>query len=187
MMRPRSRRRSFSSFTSTIPTKSARQAGFVLAIVLAGLPCLAQQAPATEPAPPAPATAQPSASVTIPAGTRVALVLTHPIQSRHLQRGDDIYAQVSSPVDSGNEVVIPAGTFVQGTVDKLGRNGSRGELLLQSMSITFPDGYVASVAGPMTLETDEGYAFKDPGGKRMAAAFALPAAGAGLGALIGHS
>jgi hypothetical protein len=187
MMRPRCRRRSFSSLTSSITIESTKQAGFVLAIVLAGLPCLAQQAPATEPAPPAAATAQPPASVTIPAGTRVALVLTHPIQSRHLQRGDDIYAQVSSPVDSGNEVVIPAGTFVQGTVDQLGRNGSRGELHLQSMAITFPDGYIAPISGPITLQSDEGYAIKDPGQKRMAEAFLLPAGGAGLGALIGHS
>ena len=187
MMRPRSRRRSFSSFLSSITFKSAMQAAFLLAMVLAGLPCLAQQSPATEPAPPETATPQPPASVTIPAGTRLALVLTHPVQSRYIHRGDDIYAQVTSPIASRNQVMIPAGTFVQGTVEKLGRNGSRGELLLQSMSIIFPDGYVASVPGPMTLETDEGYAVKDPGGKRMAAGFALPAAGAGLGALIGHS
>lgn len=185
---PRSRRRSFSSLTNTIPTKSAKPAAFVLAIVLAGLPCLAQeQPPATEPAPPDAATAQPAASVTIPAGTRLALVLTHPIQSRYIHRGDDIYAQVTSPVDSGNEVVIPAGTFVQGTVDKLGRNGSRGELHLQSMAITFPDGYVTPISGPITLESNEGYALKDPGQGRMFGALAMPAAGAGLGALIGHS
>ena len=185
---PRSRRRSFSFLTNTIPTKSAKPAAFVLAIVLAGLPCLAQeQPPAPEPAPPDAATAQPAASVTIPAGTRLALVLTHPIQSRYIHRGDDIYAQVTSPVDSGNEVVIPAGTFVQGTVDKLGRNGSRGELHLQSMAITFPDGYVTPISGPITLESDEGYALKDPGQGRMFGALAMPAAGAGLGALIGHS
>src|SRR5579859_1436179 len=105
MMCPRSSRRSFSSLTNSITIKSARQVAFVLAIVLAGLPCLAQeQPPATEAAPPDTATAQPPASVTIPAGTRLALVLTHPIQSRYIHRGDDIYAQVTSPVDSGNEV-----------------------------------------------------------------------------------
>src|SRR5690348_16466668 len=118
MMRPRSRRRSFSSFLSSTTFKSAVPAAFVFAMVLAALPGLAQQSPATEPTPPDTGTAQPPATVTIPAGTRLALVLTHPIQSRYIHRGDDIYAQVTSPVDSGNEVVIPAGTFVQGTVDK---------------------------------------------------------------------
>ena len=126
-------------------------------------------------------------TVTIPAGTRMALVLTHPIQTRYIHRGDDIYAQVNSPVSSENEVVIPPGTFVQGVVDKIQRTGGRGELRLQSMSITFPDGYVTPIAGPIVLQTDEGYAIKDPGSKRETGAIIMPLAGAGLGALIGHS
>ena len=126
-------------------------------------------------------------SVTIPAGTNVALVLTHPIQSRYIHRGDDIYAQVTFPVESGNAVVIPAGTFVQGKVEKLQTRGGRGELHLQSAAITFPDGYVAPIEGPITLETNQGYAIKDPGAGRAVGVFALPLAGAGLGALIGHS
>jgi hypothetical protein len=136
------------------------------------------------------ASAKPAAeatTVTVPAGTNIALVLTHPIQSRHIHRGDDIYAQISSPITSGNQVVIPAGTLIQGKVDKLGRNGSRGELYLQSMAVDFPDGYVAPVAGPITLESNEGYALKDPGNGRTAGFVAMPLAGAGLGALIGHS
>jgi hypothetical protein len=55
------------------------------------------------------------------------------------------------------------------------------------MSITFPDGYVAPVSGPLTLESDEGYALRDPGPRRTIGFVALPAAGVGLGALIGHS
>src|SRR6202051_1121088 len=133
------------------------------------------------------ASAGSATSVAVPAGTRIALVLTQPIQTRYIHRGDDIYAQIVSPVTAGNEVVIPPGTFVQGTVDKLERRGGRGELHLQSMAITFPDGYVTPIAGPITLRTDEGYAIKDPGKNRAVGAFALPAAGVGLGALIGHS
>lgn len=126
-------------------------------------------------------------TITIPAGTRLALVLTHPVQSRVIHRGDDIYAQVTSPVNVGNEMVIPPGTFVQGTVDKLETKNGRGDIHLQSMTITFPDGYVAPVAGPITLQSNEGYAIKDPGGKRTGAAILMPLAGVGLGALIGHS
>jgi hypothetical protein len=128
-----------------------------------------------------------SSAVTLSPGTRIALVLTHDIQSRSMRRGDDIYAQITSPVNSGNQLVIPPGTFVQGTVDKLQQKRGRAELHLQSMSITFPDGYVASVSGPVTLESDEGYALKDPSQGRKIAFVALPGAGAGLGALIGHS
>jgi hypothetical protein len=126
-------------------------------------------------------------AVIVPAGARIALVLTHPIQSRYIHRGDDIYAQVTSPVNSGNEVVIPPGTFVQGKVDKLERKGGRGELHLQSMSFTYPDGYVAPISGAVTLESDDGYALKDPGQGRILGGFALPAAGLGLGALIGRA
>jgi hypothetical protein len=126
-------------------------------------------------------------TITVPAGTSIALVLTHPIQSRYIHRGDDIYAQVISPVTAGNQVVIPPGTLVEGKVDKLGHNGGRGELYLQSMSITYPDGYVVPIAGPITLESDDGYALKDPGNGRIAALIAGPLAGSGLGALIGHS
>lgn len=132
---------------------------------------------------PAPA----AGTVTVPGGTSIALVLTHPIQSRYIHHGDDIYAQVISPIAVGNQVVIPAGVLVQGKVDKLGRNGSRGELYLQSMSITYPDGYIATISGPITLESDEGYALKDPGHGRVVSVIALPAAGFGIGALIGHA
>jgi len=126
-------------------------------------------------------------TVTVPAGTSIALVLTHPIQSRYIHRGDDIYAQVVSPITSGDQVVIPAGTLVNGKFDRVGHHANRGELYLQSMSIVFPDGYVAPVAGPITLESTEGYAWNDPGNGRVAAFVVLPLAGTGVGALIGHS
>jgi len=158
--------------------------------------CVAQDNSQTQPQPPSQSDSQTSAQaqalpepspVTLPAGTRIALVLTHDVQSRSMRRGDDIYAQITSPVTSGNEMVIPPGTFVQGKVDKLQQRAGRAELHLQSMSITFPDGYVASIAGPVILESDEGYALKDPGQKRTIGFVVLPAAGAGVGALIGHS
>jgi hypothetical protein len=168
----------------------------LITVLLFAISSVAQQT--STPAPPADSqpsqdsvasanAASPLTAVTVPAGTSIALVLTHPIQSRHIHHGDHIYAQIISPVTTGNQAVIPPGTLVQGKVDSIGRNGSRGELRLQSMSIMFPDGYVAPVAGPLTLQSDEGYAIKDPGQGRMLGAFAFPAAGAGLGALIGHS
>jgi hypothetical protein len=133
------------------------------------------------------AKAAPAGAVTVPAGTSIALVLTHPIQSRYIHHGDDIYAQVISAVTAGNQVVIPPGTLVQGKVQKLGHNGSRGEVRLQSLSIIYPDGYVATVSGPITLESDQGYALKDPGSGRTAGFIAGPLVGSGVGALIGHS
>ena len=153
--------------------------------VLLTAACLAQDQP--QPTQANPQEANAPITVTVPAGTHLALVLTQPVQTRYIHRGDDIYAQVTSPVASDNQVVIPPGTFVQGVVDKIQRKGGRGELRLQSMSITFPDGYVTPIPGPMMLETTDGYAIKDPGSKRGSAAFLAPLAGLGVGALIGHS
>jgi hypothetical protein len=183
------------AFLTLAGTNARRTLAAVTTLVLAAS-CLAQDDTQTRPQPPSPpdpqtmqaSAAPPPAIQVIPAGTRIALVLTHPIQSRYVHRGDDIYAQIISPVNSANEVQIPPGTFVQGTVDKLvQKSGGRAELRLQSMSITFPDGYVAPMSGPVTLESNEGYALKDPGNGRVIGGFALAAGGAGLGALIGHS
>jgi hypothetical protein len=187
--------RSTTSLTSLAKT-GIRQGFAITTTLLLTLSSFAEQKPPTPPPDSRPTSQDAAASakpapeattITVPAGTSIALVLTHPIQSRYIHHGDDIYAQVISPVAAGDQVVIPAGTLVEGKVDKLGRNGGRGELYLQSMSITYPDGYVAPVAGPITLESDEGYALKDPGQGRIVGAIALPAAGFGLGALIGHA
>jgi hypothetical protein len=179
----------FPTFSTLVKTKLNQI--LTLTILLSGsLTSLAQQSSQPTEAQSKLASAAPAletTNVTVPAGTNIALVLTHPIQSKYIHHGDEIYAQIISPVTSGNEVVIPAGTLVEGMVDKLGRNGGRGELYLQSMSVDFPDGYVAPVAGPITMQSNEGYALKDPGNGRIAALIFGPLAGSGLGALIGHS
>ena len=178
---------SISNFPTNVQRSRARRITFFASFLLASLTCTAQNQPQDTTNQQPESTPDQGPAITIPAGTQLSLALSQPIQSRYLRRGDDIYAQITSPVTAGNEVAIPAGTFVQGTVDKLERRGGRAQLRLQSMSITFPDGYVDSIAGPMTLESSDGYAYKDPGQGHIVAAVILPAAGAGLGALIGHS
>ncbi len=131
--------------------------------------------------------AQPSSAETIPAGTKFALVLTNPISSKTTHRGDEIQAQTTAPVAIGDHVVVPAGVFVQGTVDRLTRRGSRGEMLLESVKVIFPDGYVANITGPLTIESEEGTAWRVPGGRAASAAFIAPFAGLGLGAFIGSA
>jgi hypothetical protein len=123
--------------------------------------------------------------ITIPAGTHLAMALTHPVDSKTIHRGGEIFAQTTSPVIVANQVVIPAGTFVQGKVDKLTRRGSRGELLMQSVSVVFPNGYVASIGGPLNMESDEGTAWNNPSSAAKAGIIAAPLAGLGIGAAIG--
>lgn len=190
-MSPTGLRLRFSPASLNLDTQKTRNFLTLAVTLLAAISSFAQQ-PAEKPEPNPPDNSQQASNnnysaVAVPAGTRIALVLTQPVQTRYLRRGDDVYAQIVSPVTAGNEVVIPPGTFVQGKLDKVERHGQRGIIHLQSMSITFPDGYVTPIAGPMTLESPDGYALIDPGNRRAATAVALSLGGAGIGALIGHS
>jgi hypothetical protein len=134
---------------------------------------------------PAENSAPDEASATLPAGTRIVLILTHPVDSRTTHRGDEIYSETTAPVTLDNRVVMPAGTFVQGKVEKLTRHGTRAEMVMRSLSIIFPDGHVANIGGPMTIESEEGTAWINPGTSTKAGVVAAPLVGLGLGAAIG--
>ncbi len=178
-----------SSFLPSLAHENIRQVIAITMISLLSVSSFAQQ-PSTSPfsnSPQAPTAPSTTFSIVVPAGTRIALVLTDPILSRSVSRGDEINAETTSPVTVGNQVVIPAGTFFQGKVDNLARKGHRGELHLSSLSVIFPNGYVAQLPGPVDLETDDGYVVSDPGNGKMIGMFAAPAAGLGLGALVGHA
>jgi hypothetical protein len=185
----------------TLAGTKAKQTLILVAMLLIAFTCLAQDQdqaqdqgePQTGPpssqtgsqtSSPAAATTQPS-TVTIPAGTRFALVLTNPVSSKTMHSGDVVYAQTTAPVTVGDHVLIPAGTFVQGKLDKLTRDGNRAQMLMNSASVVFPDGYVANIAGPLNVDTDEGTAWRNPSDAAKTGAIIAPMAGAGLGVLIG--
>lgn len=154
----------------------------IVTILSFSLACAAQDSPApTSPAQNAPST------VIVPADTLFPLVLTEAVSSKSLPRGDDIHAQFLSPIGVGNQVVIPAGTYVQGKIDKLSRRGSRGEIRLQSASLIFPGGAVISVPGPLDVQSDEGTAYINPSTGAKAGTIIAPLAGLGLGAAVGSA
>lgn len=171
----------------------------ILTVLLLALPSGAQQAPQSpqgQQGPPptdAPAAEQASpqlspqgpSPVTLPAGTQLALVLTHPIDSKNMHRGDTVFAETSSPVFAKNEVIIPAGAFVQGKVEKLSRQGSRAELLMQTVSVALPDGSVINMKGPLEITSGEGTAWRNPSDASKVGAVLAPLIGLGLGTAIG--
>ena len=169
----------------------------LFAMFLFSASTLAQQAPQAEPPfhpQPGPSTSGPAQNsapdetpLIIPGGTRLALVLTHPVDSKSTRRGDQIYAVTTAPLIVENRVVVPPGSSVQGKVEKLTRRGSRAELLMQSVSIVLPDGYVASLAGPLTIESVEWTAWRNPTSGAKTAILLAPAMGLGLGVLIGSA
>lgn len=182
-------RRSFSCFFQT--ATKMRVLCPILAIFPFATPSGAQQTqqapPQEQGSPQAPAqNPQPSEpSITLPAGTQLALVLTHPIDSRATHRGDPVFAQITDPVPLGNQVVIPPGAAVQGKVDRLARQGTRAELWMRSASISFPDGYVVNISGPLEIKGGEGTAWTNPSSSAKAGAVLAPLIGSGLGTAIG--
>lgn len=108
----------------------------------------AQQAAPTAQTPP-PAEAPQNAAITIPAGTHVPLTLTSPMRARAARKGDSVRAVTAFPVTVGKQVAIPAGTYVEGVIDKLIRRGPSGRAGLQMhfTRIVFVNGYNAELDG----------------------------------------
>jgi hypothetical protein len=189
------------SIMAAFPILARRIMKPALVTILVTITCLAatclaqnqseqnQSEPPSAPEPQASAPAPPARpdTVTVPGGTRFALVLTNPISSRLVHHGDQIHAQTTAPIAVGDQVVIPAGTFVQGVVDKLARNGNRAEIALQSAKVILADGYVVEVPGPLSIETDEGTAWLNPSTGTKTGMILAPLAGAGIGAAIGSA
>lgn len=110
-----------------------------------GLSALAQEQPAAAEAQAAPA----KPVVTVPAGTRVLLVLKNAVSSKTAQPGDAVYLQTSFPVVQDGHVVIPAGTYVQGVVDsakRAGRIKGRAEIQMHFTRLVYPNGYMVNMA-----------------------------------------
>jgi hypothetical protein len=125
--------------------------------------------------------------ITIPVGTRIPLVLTRPLDSNAVRLGDAVFAQVTNPVMVGDEVAIPAGTFVRGKVEKLTRRGTQGELLMQAASLVLGSGSVVELGGPITIESEQWTAWNNPEGRAKAGIILAPLVGSGLGMLIGNA
>jgi type IV secretion system protein VirB10 len=136
--------------------------------------------------------------ILVPAGTKIPLALKQGITTRNARIGDPVYAQTVFPITQNNTIVIPAGTFVQGTVHSITRPGrvkGRAQLQMSFNSMIFPNGYTIMLpaavdAMPGSQNTDmkgsEG-TIQQAGSKgkdvQTIASTTLP--GAGIGAIAG--
>jgi len=98
-----------------------------------------------------PAASSPSPKTfTVPAGTRVLLELRSGINTKSAKPGDGVYLASTFPVTIGNRVMIPAGVYVQGVVDRVARAGyvkGKSQLDMHFTSIIFPNGTVVEIPG----------------------------------------
>src|ERR1700676_3589649 len=60
-------------------------------------------------------------SVTVPQGTRIPLVLTTPINTRTTHAGDSVRAETAFPITISGQLVIPAGTYLEGQLTAVHR------------------------------------------------------------------
>jgi hypothetical protein len=106
-------------------------------------------APAPVPAPPA------TVTLTIPAGTQLALGFGAELTSESAAVGDSVVATLKQPVLSGDRVVFPEGSQVHGTITDVksaskGFKDTGGALSIQFNSIVAPDGHKAGIAAGFT-------------------------------------
>jgi type IV secretion system protein VirB10 len=152
----------------------------------AAAPAKAAEAPdAEEPAP---------ATIVVPAGTKVPLVLKHAVSSKNAQVGDALYLESSFPVVQDDRMVIPPGTYVQGVVSAVKRPGrikGRAELLIRFTTMIFPNGYTVSFPGSLdNVPGADSQKVKDKEGTLQADSqkgkdIATTAGGAATGTVIG--
>ena len=137
----------------------------VLAILLVMAVATAQEEASSSKDQPAPQAAAPSkaaqaqeaeeaapATIIVPAGTKVPLVLKHAVSTKNAQVGDNLYLESTFPVVQDNRMVIPPGTYVQGVIAAVKRPGrikGRAELLIHFTTMIFPNGYTVSFPGAL--------------------------------------
>jgi type IV secretion system protein VirB10 len=156
----------------------------------------ASPAPVAATAPPEPVPAK--KTYTVPAGTKVLLQLRSAINTKSAKPGDGVYLASTFPVVVGNRVMIPAGVYVQGVVDRVARAGrvkGRAQLDLHFTTIIFPNGAVVEIPGIInslpgakdrTVKGDEGTVEEQGNkGRDVARAAEIGLEGAGIGTLGG--
>lgn len=162
-----------------------------IALLLAALGCVAQE-PESSPQPPAQDRPQQTAppanpTVVVPAGSRIPLVLQRSISTKTTRPGDMAYLLTTAPVTAGDKMVIPPGTFVQGTIARITVPGidRDGELEIHFARMVFPNGYTVSMPYDLVVSLDRRWIYPEAPSGGKAAAFAAAFAAPVVGALIG--
>ena len=94
----------------------------------------------------------------IPPGTHILLRMLNSISTRTASEGMQVYLQTVTPVAVDSAIVIPPGTYVQGSVSHAKRSGrvkGRAELGIRLETMTFADGKMVKIS-PRLSEVDSG-------------------------------
>jgi hypothetical protein len=81
----------------------------------------------------------------IPKGGHVLLKMMNSVSTRTAQQGDQVYLQTAVPIAAEGQIVVPAGSYVQGVVSHAQRSGrvaGRAELGIRLETLTLAGGKV---------------------------------------------
>lgn len=103
----------------------------------------------------------------LPAGTRLPIQLRQPLSTKDARPGDPVYAQTSFPVVFEGNIVVPAGTWVQGEVDMVKRAGrikGTAEMQFHLTKLIYANGYTLDIAAAIDqVPGDANSTMKEPG------------------------
>lgn len=94
-----------------------------------------------------------SKTYTIPVGTKILLSLKTEISTRLAMPGDPVYFVSDFPVVEDGGVVLPAGMYVKGVIDRVQRPGrvrGQAEIQMHAASMILPNG--EEIQLPLTLD-----------------------------------
>src|SRR5205807_6161634 len=97
-----------------------------------------------------PESAKASETLTIPAGSQIPLALKQALSTKTAREGDPVYATTTFPFVINDQVLVPAGTYVQGRITNVKRGGrvhGRAEVLMHFTSLIYPNGYTVLLPG----------------------------------------
>lgn len=100
-----------------------------------------------------------AAGAEIPKGAHVLLKMMNSINTRTAADGDQVYLQTATPIVGDGGIVIPVGTYVQGTVAHTKRSGmvaGRAELGIRLETMTLASGKVLKIAPRLSSVDSEG-------------------------------
>jgi len=135
--------------------------------------------------------------LTVPSGTRLAVVLENGISTRSAKAGDSLYFHTAFPVTQNNQIVIPVGSYLRGSLlesKRPGRIKGKGAFRLRLESLILPNGYTVDLlAAPRSADTggkettdQEGKVTGSGGkGKDAGTVATTTVTGAGIGAIAG--
>jgi len=136
------------------------------------------------------------AKVVVPAGTHLPLILQNTVNTKNAAVGTPLYFETTYPLVVENRILIPAGSYVRGTlthVKRPGRVRGRGELHVRFDELTLPNGYTVNLTASLAnagasqgeeVDREEGGIKSDTTkGEDIGTVATAGGAGAGIGAI----